>query len=151
MCREMCSLEAANPGNMAKSIYSSCKRCIVTACKQPRRNALAHLSGHYDNSFWPFFESSKRKLQLATSYWKVINRSSFTRLGFWQQVWQSTVPEHSSLNSLPMEWCNLSLGSPTQLSHNRDFFVCLFVLIYSHSIQRLMAEAALLRVTAAWF
>ena len=82
LCREMCYLEAANPGNMAKSIYSSCKRCMVTACKQPRRNALAHLSGHYDNSFWPFFESSKRNLQLATSYWKVINRSSFTRLGF---------------------------------------------------------------------
>ena len=146
MCREMCYLEAANLGNMAKSVYSSCERCIVAASKQPRRNTMAHLSGHYDNSFRPFFESSKRNVQLAASYWEVINWSSFTKLGCSQQVWQSTVPEHSSLNSLPMEWCNLSLGSLTQLSHNRDFFFFLC----SRRIQRLMAEAAL-GVTAAWF
>ena len=81
MCREMCYLDAANPGNMAKSVYSSCERCIVAPCKQPRRNALAYLSGHYDNSVRSFFESSKRNVQLATSYWEAITQSSFTELG----------------------------------------------------------------------
>ena len=60
LCRDMCYLEPANPGNMAKSEYSSAESWIVATSNKPGRNALAHLSGHYDNSFGPLFESSKR-------------------------------------------------------------------------------------------
>ena len=99
MCREMCYLEAANLDKMEKSVYLSCESWIVAASNQPEINALAHLSGRYDNRFGPLFESSERNVQLATSYWEVITQSSFTELGCWQQEWQLTVPEHSPLNS----------------------------------------------------
>ena len=60
---------------------------------------------------------------LAISYWEVITQPSFTELGCGQQGWQSTLPEHSPLNSLLMEWCSLSLGSLTQLSNYSDIYV----------------------------
>ena len=142
MWREMCYLEGANPDKMEKSVYLSCESWIVAASNQPGINALAHLSGRYDNSFRPFFESSERNVQLATSYWEVITQSNFTKLGCWQQVWQSTLPEHSLLNSLLMKWCSLSLSSLTQLSNDRDICLC------SHGVWSLMAEAAFLCVTA---
>ena len=71
-------LQAGNLGYMAKSVYFYCESWIVAACNQPWRNALAHLPGHYDNSFGKFFESSKRNLRLATSYWEVVTQASFT-------------------------------------------------------------------------
>ena len=43
MCREMRYLEATNPDNMTKSVYSSCESWIVAASNQIGRNALAHL------------------------------------------------------------------------------------------------------------
>ena len=64
---------------MPKSVYTSCETWIV-ASNQQGRNALSHLSEHYD-SFVPLFESSERNMQLATSYWEVIIQSSFTELG----------------------------------------------------------------------
>ena len=82
------------------------------------------MSLHYDNSFGPLFQFPERNMLLATSYREVITQSSFTKLGCWEQVWQSTLPEHSPLNSLLIEYCNLSLGSLTQLSNCRDFCLC---------------------------
>ena len=138
MCREMRYLEATNPGNMAKSVYSSCESWIVAVSNQIGRNALTHLSGHYDHSIGSLLDSSESNIQLATSYWEAITQSSFTELGCWQQVWQSTLPEHSLLNSLLMKWCRLSLSSLTQLSNDRDIYLC------SHGIWSIMAEVALL-------
>ena len=66
---------------MPKSVYTSCESWIIVASNQQGRNALSYLSGHYDNSFVPLFESSERNVQLATSYWEVITQSSFTELG----------------------------------------------------------------------
>ena len=96
VCKEMFCLEGGNPG---KSVYSSCESGVVATCEQPGRNTLSHLTVHYENSFSPLFELPKRNMLLATSYWQVITQSSFTELGCWQQVWQSTVPKHSPLNS----------------------------------------------------
>ena len=99
MCREICYLEGRNTGNLEKSVYFSCKSWILVSFKRPKRNILGHLHVHYDNSFGPLFELPKRNMLLATSYWEVITQPSFTKLGCWQQVWQSTLPEHSPLNS----------------------------------------------------
>ena len=74
-------LEATNPGNMAKSVYSSCESWIVAVSNQIGRNALAHLSGHYDHSIGSLLDSSESNIQLATSYWEAITQSSFTELG----------------------------------------------------------------------
>ena len=40
LCREMCYLEAANPGNMAKSEYSSAENWIVAASNQQEMHWL---------------------------------------------------------------------------------------------------------------
>ena len=138
MCKEMGYLESGIPGNMEKSVYYSCESWIVAACHLPGRNTLGHLSLNYDNSFGPLFQFPERNMLLATSYREVITQSSFTKLGCWQQVWQSTLPEHSLLNSLLMKWCSLSLSSLTQLSNDRDICLC------SHGVWSLMAEVALL-------
>ena len=116
MCREMCYLEGRNEGNIGKSVYFSYKSWILASFKQPERNTLGHLHVHYDNNFGPLFELPERNMLLATSYWEVITQPSFTELGCWQQVWQSTLPEHSPLNSLLMEWC--SAVCPWALLHN---------------------------------
>ena len=99
MCREICYLEGRNAGNIEKSVYFSCKSWILASFKQPERNTLGHLHIHYDNSFCPLFELPERYMLHAISYWEVITWPSFTELGCWQQVWQSTLQEHSPLNS----------------------------------------------------
>ena len=122
---------------MEKSVYYSCESWIVAACHLPGRNTLGQLSLHYDNSFVPLFQFPERNMLLATSYREVITQSSFTELGCWEQVWQSTLPEYSPLNSLLMECCNLSLGSLTQLSNCRDFCLC------SHGIWNLNGRSTI--------
>lgn len=128
MCRELCYLEAENPGNMEKSVYSSRVSRVVVACKQQERNTLGHLPVHYDNSFGPLFELPERNMLLTMSSGEVITQSYFTELGCWQHVWQSTLPtqlsQHSLVNSLLTEWCSLSLRFLTQLPNYSDICLC---------------------------
>ena len=122
---------------METLVCYSCESWIISACHLPGRNTMGHLSLHYDNSFGPLFQFPKRNMLLATFYREVITQSSFTELDCWEQVWQSTLPEHSPLNSLLLECWNLSLGSLTQLFNCRDFCLC------SHGIWNLNGRSSI--------
>lgn len=108
MCRETCFLEAGNPGNMAKSVYSSCENWIFVVSNKPGKIHLVIFPAVWQQLFDHYLSFLKDML-LTVSTGKSSPSPVFTELS-WQWVWHNThgSTPHWILRTLPIELFTLN-------------------------------------------
>ena len=121
-CMERCYIEAGNPGHKAKVIYSSCESRLVAASNKPENHTGACLCSWWQQLWsvnwvcWEEHAVSHFSLESHHPHHFLLIRLTISMAVNTHWTLPTEFSEHSSLNSLLLEWCNLSSALQNSLT-----------------------------------